>query len=94
MDYESNLEVLQVLELWNFSKDISSDYEFLLPILNPFTVGTEEYHPRCYKLNDGKAFKNPYHNCYQIPIKSCRLAQLIRTFLNQVKLVLYIIGSD
>ena len=29
-------------------RDITSDYDFLLTILNGFTVGTEEYHPKCY----------------------------------------------
>ena len=32
----------------NFNaEDIISDHEFLLPILNASTVGTEEYYPRC-----------------------------------------------
>ena len=28
-------------------RDVISDYEFLLSILNAFTVGTEEYYPKC-----------------------------------------------
>ena len=31
------------------------DYEFLLPIPNAFTVATEEYYARRYKMNDAKA---------------------------------------
>ena len=31
------------------------DYEFLLPVPNAFTVATEEYYARRYKMNDAKA---------------------------------------
>ena len=38
------------------------DYEFLLPVPNAFTVATEEYYARRYKMNDAKAHSNVYHN--------------------------------
>ena len=38
-------------------RDIISDYEFLFSILNAFTVGTEEYYPKCYNVNDVKGLQ-------------------------------------
>ena len=35
-------------------KDIISDYEFLPSILNDFTVGTEEYYPKYYNVDNVK----------------------------------------
>ena len=32
-----------------------------LPVLNAFTPGTEEYYPRCYKVNDVKHLQNPFY---------------------------------
>ena len=40
-----------------------SDYEFLLLILNAFTVGNGEYYPKCYKVNDEKSLQILYHDC-------------------------------
>ena len=44
-------------------RDVTSDYDFLLTILNGFTVGTEEYHPKCYNVNDAKGIQTLYHDC-------------------------------
>ena len=40
---------------------IVSYYEFLLSVLNDFTVGTEEYYLRCRNVNDGPQIL--YHYC-------------------------------
>ena len=37
---------------------ITSDYGFLLRLVNTFTIDTDEYYPVCYKVNDAKTFKN------------------------------------
>ena len=50
-------------------RDIVSDYEILLSILNVFTVGTEEYYPKCYYVNDGKGLQILYHD-YNIILHS------------------------
>ena len=62
-------------------EDITSDYRFLLRLVNIFTIDTDEYHPVCYKVNDAKTFKNAVyyfmlanHHVY------CRLARLTGTF--------------
>ena len=44
-------------------RDIISDYEFLLSILNIFAVGTEEYYPKCYNVNDAQGLQILYHDC-------------------------------
>ena len=36
------------------AEDITSNYGFLLWLVNTFTIGTGEYYPRCYKVS----FKN------------------------------------
>ena len=41
--------------------DIISDYEFLLSILNAFTVGIEEHYTRCNNVNDAKGPQILYH---------------------------------
>ena len=33
-------------------RNIVSDYEFLLLVMNAFTAGTEEYYPKSYNVND------------------------------------------
>ena len=49
----------QQFQNFEFStEDITSDYGFLLRLVKTFTVDTEEYYPRCYKVNDAKTFKN------------------------------------
>ena len=40
------------------AEDITSDYRFLLLLVNTFTIDTEKYYPVCYKVNDTKTFKN------------------------------------
>ena len=51
-------------KLWNFSgKGIILDHEFLLSILNAFTVGIEEYYSRCNNVNDIKGLQILYHYC-------------------------------
>ena len=40
------------------AEDITSDYRFLLQLVNTFTIDTEKYYPVCYKVNDTNTFKN------------------------------------
>ena len=43
--------------MFEFSvEDITSDYRFLIRLVNIFTWW--EYYPVCYKVNDAKNFKN------------------------------------
>ena len=37
---------------------ITSDYGFLLRLVNTFTIDTDEYYLMCYKVNDTKNFNN------------------------------------
>ena len=53
-------------EISGRGRDIISDYEFLLSILNAFTVGTEECYPRCNNVNDAKRLQILYHYCNNI----------------------------
>ena len=43
------------------AEDITSDYRFLLRLVNTFSMGTDKYYPVCYKVNDAKTFKNLVH---------------------------------
>ena len=65
--------------------------------MNTFTIDTDIYYPRCYKVNDAKTCKilvvSFYALCSQI-ICICRLACLTGTFENHVNLILCIIRSD
>ena len=75
-------QLTQQFQILEFSaEDITSDYRFLLRLVNIFTIDTEEYHPVCYKVNDAKTFKTPVyyfmlanHHVYD------RLNRLTRTF--------------
>ena len=51
-----NVRKQQCKNLEISAEDIISDYEFL----NAFTVGTEEYYPRYYDVNDTKCFQILY----------------------------------
>ena len=42
------------------AKDITSNYGFLLRMLNTFKIDTYENYLRCCKVNDSKTFKNLY----------------------------------
>ena len=63
---------------------ITSDYGFLLRLVNTFTIDTEEYYLICYKVNDTKtSFKNLVGLYYIIlgfvltnQPHNCRLARL------------------
>ena len=44
------------------AEDITSDYGFLLRLVNTFTIDTDEYYPMCYKLNDAKTFSDAFKN--------------------------------
>ena len=46
--------------MFEFSaEDITSDYGFLLRLVNTFTIDTGEYYSVCYRVkNDPKTFKN------------------------------------
>ena len=75
-------QLTQQFQIFEFStEDISSDYRFLLRLVNTFTIDTDEHYPVCYKVNDAKAFKNAVyyfmlanHHVYY------RLARLTGTF--------------
>ena len=55
-------QLTQQFQILEFSaEDITSDYRFLLRLVNIFTIDTEEYHPVCYKVNDAKTFKTPVY---------------------------------
>ena len=52
------------LKPWHFSgRDIILDYEFLILILNAFTVGTIEYYPKCYCENEAKGLQFLFQGC-------------------------------
>ena len=60
----SKLEFTELKDLFikrmqkEFSAEgITSGYGLLLQLVNTFTIDTEEYYPRCYKVNDAKTFK-------------------------------------
>ena len=40
------------------AEDITSDYGFLLRLVNSFIIDTDEYYLMSYKVNDTKTFKN------------------------------------
>ena len=40
------------------AEDITSDYRFLLQLVNTFTIDTEKYYSVCCKVNDTNTFKN------------------------------------
>ena len=67
-----------VLNIQISAEDITSDYRFLLRLVNTFTIDTGEYCPvMCYKVNDAKTFKNLVYYfilaCYNHHV-FCRLA--------------------
>ena len=61
-------------------EDITSDYGFLLQLVNTFTIDTEEYCPRCYKVNDAKTFKNLVYHFMLCAHKSYVPIMQIRSF--------------
>ena len=82
--YAANIAILKLS-----AEDITLDYGFLLRLVNTFTIDTDEYYSRCYKVNDTKTCKNLLaSNVY------CRLAHLTGALKNHVDLVLCIIRSD
>ena len=54
--------VTAILNLRFSLDDSTSDYEFLPPIANAFTVDPEDYYSRRYKVNDFKAHKSFHLN--------------------------------
>ena len=51
--------------MFEFSaRHITSDYGFLLQLVNTFTIDTDDYYPVCYKVNDVKTFKNLVPNYF------------------------------
>ena len=40
------------------AEDITSDYGFLLRLVNTFAIDTDEYYLMCYKVNDMNTFKS------------------------------------
>ena len=56
-----------------FQLKIISDYEFLLSILNAFTVDTEEYYPRCSNVKDANSLQILYHYCsVTLTLRGCK----------------------
>ena len=49
-----------ILNIRIFSRryPITSDYGFLLRLVNTLTIDTDEYYLMCHKVNDTKTFKN------------------------------------
>ena len=56
--YHSNFRYSNFQQKISRYLDITSDYEFLLRLVNTFTIDTDEYYLMCYKVNDTKTFKN------------------------------------
>ena len=58
----------------NFSaEDITSDYGFLLRLVNIFTIDTDEYYSMCYKVNgcqESRLFSKPCISFYAVCAKS------------------------
>ena len=55
------IHITVIVKLWNYSeRDIISDHEFLLSILNAFTDGTEEHYLKYYKVNNVEDLQNLY----------------------------------
>ena len=83
----------------NSAEDITSDYGFLLRLVNTFTFDTDVHYPRCYKVNDAEIFKNLVVSFYTLCSKIICILQKIGShltgiFKNHVDLVLCIIGPD
>ena len=84
-------------KILNFQLKISLNVicGFLLRLVNTYTVDIKEYYPRCYKVNDAKAFKIPVVSFYALHSKILYLLGLLNgAFKNPVYLVLCIIGSN
>ena len=62
-----------VLNIGIFSEDITSDYRFLLRLVNTFTIDTEEYYPVCYTVNDANTFKTLVYYFMLVNHASCML---------------------
>ena len=46
------MQLTQHFQIFRFSvEDITSDYGFLLRLVNTLTIDTDEYYPMCYKVN-------------------------------------------
>ena len=75
-----------------------SDYEPLFSVLNAFTVGTEEYYPKCNNVNDAKGLQILYHYYCNInlwlEVANHKYWLITGTFQIQVNLVLCTVGSD
>ena len=59
--YAANIAILKLS-----AEDITLDYGFLLRLVNTFTIDTDEYYPRCYKVNDAKTCKNLLASFYAL----------------------------
>ena len=54
--------------MFEFSaRHITSDYGFLLRLVNTFTIDTDKYYPMCYKVNDAKTFKDLVYYYFTLP---------------------------
>ena len=77
------------------AEDITSDHGFLLRLVNTFIFDTDDYYPKCCKVNDVKTFKNLAYYFKLCACNSsyvyCRLARLNWTFID---FVLGIIASN
>ena len=97
--YVANAAILELRIFSQSQEDITSNYGFLLGLVKTFTVDTEKYYPRFYKVNDDKNCKNLvglfYALCSQIICMYIAgwLIYLTRVLKKHADLVLYIIGS-
>ena len=54
-------------------RDIISEYEVLLSILNAFTVGTEEHYPKHCNVKDAKGLSDPLSRLqYHFTLRGCK----------------------
>ena len=83
-----------ILNIRIFSRryPITSDYGFLLRLVNTFTIDTDEYYLVCYKVNDTKTSKNLV-GLYYIILGFVLKVQIRYKSHNYIDLVLCIIGS-
>ena len=83
-----------ILKLEFSVEDITSDYRFLLRLVHIFTVNTEGYYSKCYKVNDTKTLKKLVVSFYALRSQIMSiLAHLTKAFKNHTDLVLDIIVS-
>ena len=64
--YVANAAILELRIFSQSQEDITSNYGFLLGLVKTFTVDTEKYYLRFYKVNDDKNCKNLVGSFYAL----------------------------